>query len=268
MENASKALLIAGGVLLAILIISLLMLTVNKISSFNTAREETVRTEQILKFNGQYEAFNKYNLLGTEIITAFNKVIDNNKKNPNTKISMELRFIESVSGGVAEEMTKYTKNNVLEQASQTNQASSEQVSSSRGMRINSNGAKDNATKTKLSSGYKINRAADNATGLAISEKMRSQIRGLSRVATYSEPITEQSYSDETFNSLKSEDNKAKLYYCDVIGYDSEGRINYISFKEMTEAQKDCVKGIDENITSAESQIRDTDMATEMTEYIK
>ena len=33
---------------------------------------------------------------------------------------------------------------------------------------------------KLSSGYKINRAADNAAGLAISEKMRSQIHGLNR----------------------------------------------------------------------------------------
>ena len=33
---------------------------------------------------------------------------------------------------------------------------------------------------KLSSGYKINRAADDAAGLTISEKMRSQIRGLSQ----------------------------------------------------------------------------------------
>lgn len=33
---------------------------------------------------------------------------------------------------------------------------------------------------KLSSGYKINRAADDAAGLAISEKMRRQIRGLNR----------------------------------------------------------------------------------------
>src|SRR5438045_3024590 len=30
---------------------------------------------------------------------------------------------------------------------------------------------------KLSSGYRINRAADDAAGLAISEKMRAQIRG-------------------------------------------------------------------------------------------
>ncbi len=35
---------------------------------------------------------------------------------------------------------------------------------------------------KLSSGFKINRAADDAAGLAISEKMRSQIRGLDRAS--------------------------------------------------------------------------------------
>ena len=35
---------------------------------------------------------------------------------------------------------------------------------------------------KLSSGYKINRAADDAAGLAISEKMRAQVRGLNRAS--------------------------------------------------------------------------------------
>ena len=36
---------------------------------------------------------------------------------------------------------------------------------------------------KLSSGYKINRAGDDAAGLKISEKMRSQVRGLNRAST-------------------------------------------------------------------------------------
>lgn len=35
---------------------------------------------------------------------------------------------------------------------------------------------------KLSSGYKVNRAADDAAGLTISEKMRSQIRGLTQAS--------------------------------------------------------------------------------------
>ena len=63
------------------------------------------------------------------------------------------------------------------------------------MRINTNlnamTALNSATKNtalagssmeKLSSGLKINKAADNATGLAISEKMRSQIRGLDQAS--------------------------------------------------------------------------------------
>ena len=36
---------------------------------------------------------------------------------------------------------------------------------------------------KLSSGYKVNRAGDDAAGLTISEKMRSQIRGLNKAST-------------------------------------------------------------------------------------
>jgi len=36
---------------------------------------------------------------------------------------------------------------------------------------------------KLASGFKVNRAADDAAGLAISEKMRSQVRGLDRAST-------------------------------------------------------------------------------------
>jgi len=61
------------------------------------------------------------------------------------------------------------------------------------LRINSNveafnahrqlvGTSDRAQKSmeRLSSGYRINRAADDAAGLAISEKLRGQIRGLSQ----------------------------------------------------------------------------------------
>ena len=44
------------------------------------------------------------------------------------------------------------------------------------------GAQAKATE-KLSSGYKINRAADDAAGLTISEKMRSQIRGLTQASS-------------------------------------------------------------------------------------
>ncbi len=44
------------------------------------------------------------------------------------------------------------------------------------------GDKKTASMERLSSGYRINRAADDAAGLAISEKMRSQIRGLNKAS--------------------------------------------------------------------------------------
>ena len=47
------------------------------------------------------------------------------------------------------------------------------------------GAQSKATE-KLSSGYRINRAADDAAGLTISEKMRKQIKGLNRASSNAE----------------------------------------------------------------------------------
>jgi len=44
-------------------------------------------------------------------------------------------------------------------------------------------AAQNKSTEKLSSGYKINRAADDAAGLAISEKMRRQVRGLTQASS-------------------------------------------------------------------------------------
>ena len=47
-------------------------------------------------------------------------------------------------------------------------------------KLNKNNKATSATMEKLSSGFRINNAADDAAGLAISEKMRAQIRGLGK----------------------------------------------------------------------------------------
>ncbi len=58
------------------------------------------------------------------------------------------------------------------------------MNSNRMLGITQNAAKKSTE--KLSSGYAINRAADNAAGLAISEKMRKQIRGLTQASANAE----------------------------------------------------------------------------------
>lgn len=58
------------------------------------------------------------------------------------------------------------------------------MNANRMLGITSKGA--SSSTEKLSSGYRINRAADDAAGLAISEKMRKQMRGLTQASTNAE----------------------------------------------------------------------------------
>lgn len=86
MENASKALLIAGGVLIAILIISVLVVTINIINSNQKAKEQAIVTKQLVEFNQKYEAYNKKALYGTDIITVMKMTIENNNNMESTNI--------------------------------------------------------------------------------------------------------------------------------------------------------------------------------------
>lgn len=58
------------------------------------------------------------------------------------------------------------------------------INSYRNLGVNQSGLSKNLE--KLSSGYKINRAGDDAAGLAISESMRSQINGLNQASANAE----------------------------------------------------------------------------------
>ena len=59
MENASKALLIAGGILLALLIIGSLVLLFSNLQDYQNKTNISVRQSQIAEFNNQFEPYNK-----------------------------------------------------------------------------------------------------------------------------------------------------------------------------------------------------------------
>lgn len=62
MENATKALLIAGGVLIAIIIMSVMIITFQKTGNVSKTYDKTIDQEEISKFN---ENFTRY--LGKEL---------------------------------------------------------------------------------------------------------------------------------------------------------------------------------------------------------
>lgn len=80
MENSAKALEIAGSILIAVLIISIVILAYNNMKEVPMEQEEALSTEQLAKYNMQFESYNTTSLKGTDIISVINKAIDSNKK--------------------------------------------------------------------------------------------------------------------------------------------------------------------------------------------
>ena len=88
MENVSKALIIAAGVLIAIIVLSLFLAMYSRMSSISKTQEEVLKQSQLQEFNEQYEAYNRQVMYGVDVITLSNKVDQNNIDNPREKIDL------------------------------------------------------------------------------------------------------------------------------------------------------------------------------------
>ena len=81
MENATKALLMAAGVLIAILIISMFVLVLQKTGSISKTYDSTVSAEEITIFNSNFTQYvGRDNLTIHDVITICNFAKDNNVK--------------------------------------------------------------------------------------------------------------------------------------------------------------------------------------------
>lgn len=93
MENAAKALLIAGGILLALLIITFLLYMTGHVRTIRASEREKVEIEQLQKFNQEYEVYNKKLLYSQEVLSLINKMEDNNARNSSTLLQMEYTLV-------------------------------------------------------------------------------------------------------------------------------------------------------------------------------
>ena len=82
MENASKALLIAGGVLISIIVISGFILGMQAVADFQESRSNAEVEQQTLEFNNLYESYNRKNIRGNDMISLMNRIVDYNKRKP------------------------------------------------------------------------------------------------------------------------------------------------------------------------------------------
>ncbi len=78
MDNAVKALEIAGGILIAILVISLFIYMFAQVGYNQAMQNSNIETQKLLQFNKKYEAYNKNLLYGTDVLSVINMARSNN----------------------------------------------------------------------------------------------------------------------------------------------------------------------------------------------
>lgn len=80
MENASKALIMIAGVLIALMIIGALLLMFNGLSSYQMVGQQNTREAQVIEFNNQFETYNRKDVRGSDLYSLVNKVVDYNRR--------------------------------------------------------------------------------------------------------------------------------------------------------------------------------------------
>lgn len=80
MENASKALVMAGSVLLGLLVLGALVLLFNNLSSYKNSEIQNTRQAQVVEFNNQFTTYIRDDVRGNELYSLLNRIIDYNKR--------------------------------------------------------------------------------------------------------------------------------------------------------------------------------------------
>lgn len=112
MENASKALAIAAGVLIGVLTIGLLVYLFSSAGSMFNEEKKGIEVQQLKEFNDQYESYHRNLLRGTDVISIINKMINNNTKYGPSG-SNETEYLMSMEFEMKEELV-YTKNGIAD----------------------------------------------------------------------------------------------------------------------------------------------------------
>lgn len=110
MENASKALIMAGGVLISLLVIGLLVFFYNNIQGWQQTDQGVDEIQQAVEFNKQYDVYDR-EVYGSELLSIANKVNDYNKREANSKGYKELELQVIIRKNIGGNNTEYFKVN-------------------------------------------------------------------------------------------------------------------------------------------------------------
>ncbi len=138
MENASKALLMAGGMILAILILSLLIYGWNLFSEYQSSNDKLADIENTSQFNQHFTNYDRDDVQGYELISLVNRVVDYNERrttdsqrgNNTNSIPIEITIkINQAEVFAFEELPKLIKNTTYTDNDETSKIRNGAISS-------------------------------------------------------------------------------------------------------------------------------------------
>ncbi len=100
MENATKALEMAGSVLIGVLLLGCILFAYTRMTELKDTEHKAEVTDQAKDFNLDYEAYNRDNLYGSDMFSLANKLEDYNKKEADGKSYGEISMTVKVTNPV------------------------------------------------------------------------------------------------------------------------------------------------------------------------
>lgn len=237
MENATKALLMAAGILITIVVLSLAIFTYGSVSNYYQTKQRNVSQEQIAAFNREYSVYDRDDVSGFELVSLINKAIDfnqnkvygaNNTENTeeanNSKLNLgytEMKIdinLNSPTSSYYGDDTEYSgmalfQSNVTYEYTGKNSGSRKELSE----KIKS--------MQELERRYNFNELKD----------LTSYISDLKSGNKTVQEITKKNYTIELINIVKYADYltfKRGVYKCEDMKYDKYGQIHYFKFTQV------------------------------------
>ena len=235
MENASKALLIAGSVLLSLLIIGVLVFAYNELSDLQQTRADADDNTKLSSYMEDFEKFNR-TLYGSEILSLANLQEDYNRTlqrytqtGPNEydgykEIEINITISRSIAGSTFFQAGTYTLENIEQQKDNLEYAISQYEKTS--SRYNNRSVKYYSQRTyrEIANDFDVEVSSD-AQPYEIIDALNE------KSITKNLLLDIQEY--DTLNSIYTEFREGKRFECTNIEYDdNNGRIILMDYNEI------------------------------------
>jgi len=232
MENASKALLMAGGILMALLVIGGLLYMHNQISAVEQTRSDVEASQSLETYSRKFEQYNKI-IYGSELMSLANLQDDYNATqtgvNGYEMVNITITIKNSISGSnyflagtknvtsISEDKNRIE--DLIKQYEETRVASStNKLYKNKGVKYYSQ-----ISNREIAQIYGINYSSSD-TDYDVGDMLKNQGGEIRKLM---EDITQYKNIKSIYTEFKN-----KRFRCEQVGYGETGRVNLMKFTEV------------------------------------